>query len=56
MLAWVAQRGGRGPILGNIQGQVGWDSEQSSDLVVPPHCRVVGLDDFCRPLPTQTIL
>jgi len=39
----VAQRGSGGLIPGNIQGQVGWCSEQP-DLVedVPPHCR--GLD------------
>ncbi|PKU34471.1 pol- hypothetical protein [Limosa lapponica baueri] len=42
-LAQVNQRGGRCPIPGNIQGQVGWGSEQP-DLVedVPAHCR--GLD------------
>ena len=40
-LEQVAQRGGRGPIPGNIQGQVGWGSEQP-DLVedVPAYCRV----------------
>jgi len=39
-LAQVSQRGGGCPIPGDIQGQVGWGSEQS-DLVVdvPPHCR-----------------
>ncbi|KAK4816181.1 hypothetical protein QYF61_012471 [Mycteria americana] len=38
-LAQIAQRGGRRPIPGNIQGQVGWGSEQP-DLVegVPAHC------------------
>jgi len=43
----VAQRGGRCPIARNIQGQVGWGSEQP-DLVedVPAHCRGVGLDDL----------
>jgi len=42
-LARAAQRGGRCPIPGNIQGQVGRGSEQP-DLVevVPAHCR--GLD------------
>ena len=37
------ERGGRCPIPGNIQGKVGWGSEQP-DLVedVPGHCR--GLD------------
>ena len=46
-LAQVAQRGGRSPIPGNIQGQVGWGSEQL-DLVeyVPSHCRGVELDDL----------
>ncbi|KAK4822678.1 hypothetical protein QYF61_019547 [Mycteria americana] len=40
-------RGGRCPIPGNIQGQVGRGSEQP-DLVedVPAHCRGVGLDDL----------
>jgi len=44
-LAQVAQRGSGGPIPGNIQGQVGWDSEQP-DLAedVPAHCRALGLD------------
>jgi len=44
-MAKVAQRGGRCPILGNVQGQVGRGSEQP-DLVedVPAHCRGVGLD------------
>ena len=43
----VAQRGGRCPIPGNLQGQAGWGSEQP-DLVedVPAHCRGVGLDDL----------
>jgi len=42
-LAQIAQRGGRCPIPGNIQHQVGRGSEQP-DLVadVPAHCR--GLD------------
>jgi len=46
-LAQIAQRGGGGPIPGNIQGQVGRGSEQP-DLVedVPAHCRGVGLDDL----------
>jgi len=43
----VAWRGGRCPIPGNFQGQVGRDSEQP-DLVegVPACCRGVGLDDL----------
>jgi len=43
----VAQRGGRSPIPGNAQGQVGQGAEQP-DLVldVPAHCRGFGLDDF----------
>lgn len=42
----VVQKGGKSPIPGNIQGQVGWGSEQL-DLVenVPACCRV-GLDDL----------
>jgi len=42
---------------GNIQGQVGWGSEQP-DLIqdVPAHCRGVGLDDLWRTLPAQSIL
>lgn len=27
-MEWVAQRGGRCSIPGNMQGQLGWDSEQ----------------------------
>jgi len=44
-LAQVAQRDGRCPIPGNIQGQVGRGFEQP-DLVedVPAHCGRVGLD------------
>jgi len=42
-----AQRGSRWPIPGNLQGQVGWGSEQSAvDEDVPAHCREVGLDDL----------
>jgi len=46
-LEQVAQRGGKCPIPGNIQGQVGWGSEQP-DLVEdgPAHCRGVGLNDL----------
>jgi len=46
-MAQVAQRGGRCPIPGNVQGQVGQGSEQSG-LVghVPAHCSRVGLDDL----------
>jgi len=46
-LEQVAQRDGRYPIPGNIQGQFGWSSEQP-DLAedVPAHCRGVGLDDL----------
>ena len=52
-LAQVAQRGGRCPIPGNTQGQVGWGPEQP-DLVedVSACCRGVGLDDCQRSLPT----
>jgi len=46
-VAQVSQIGDGCPIPGNIQGQVGQDSEQP-DLVVdvPAHCRGVGLDDL----------
>jgi len=56
-VAQVAQRGGRCPIPGNIQGQIGCSSEQP-DLVedVPAHCRAGGLDGLERCLPIQTIL
>ena len=45
-LEQVAQRCGKCPISGNIQGQVGQDSEQP-DLVedVPAYSRGIGLDD-----------
>jgi len=47
ILEKVAQRGSGGPIPGNIQGQVGWGSEQP-DLIedIPAHCGGVGLDDL----------
>jgi len=42
----IAQRCGRCPITGNIQGQVGWGSEQRALAEdVPAHRRGVGLDD-----------
>jgi len=43
----VAQRGSGGPISGNIQGQVGWGSDQP-DLVedIPAYLRQGGLDDL----------
>ena len=46
-VAQVAQRGGRCPIPGNVQGQVGRGSEHP-DLVedVPAHGRGVELDDL----------
>ena len=46
-LAQVAQRGGRCPTPGNLQGQIGRGSEQP-DLVeeVPAHYSGVGLDDL----------
>jgi len=42
---WHRLPGGRCPLPGNIQGQVGGGSEKP-DLVedVPAHCRGVGLD------------
>jgi len=44
-LEQVAQRGGRCPIPGNVQGQIGGGSEQPG-LVEdgPAHCRGLGLD------------
>jgi len=46
-LEHVAQRGSGGPIPGNIQGQVGWCSEQPGLVEdVTAHCRGVGLDDL----------
>ena len=46
LLEQVAQRGGRCPIPGNFECQVGQGSEQP-DLAedVPAYCRGVGLDD-----------
>ena len=42
-LAQVAQRSGGSPVPGNIQGQIGWGSEQPGLVEdVPAHCR--GLD------------
>jgi len=41
------QRGRGGPIAGNVQGQVGWGSEQPVLVeYVPTHCRGVELDDL----------
>ena len=43
----VAQGGSGGPILGNIQGQVGCGFEQPGLVEdVPAHCRGVELDDL----------
>jgi len=46
-LEQVAQRGGKCPSPGNVQGQAGWGSEKF-DLVedVPAHCRGIELDDL----------
>jgi len=46
-LAQVAQRGGRCPLPGNIQYQIGQDFEHH-DLVedVPAYCREIGLGDL----------
>jgi len=45
MLEQIAQRGSGGPIPGNIQGQIGWGSEQCDILEdVPGRCRGIGLD------------
>ena len=40
----VWKRCGR-PILGEVQGQVGWGSEHP-DLAADVHCRGFGLDDL----------
>jgi len=46
-MAQVAQRGGRCPIPGNIQGRVGQSCEQPHIVVdVRSHCKGVELDDF----------
>ena len=46
-LTQVAQRGGRGPIPGNIQGQLGWHSKQPGLVKdVSAHCRGAGLDEL----------
>jgi len=46
-LEQIPQRGGRCPIPRNIQGQIGWGSEQPCLVEdVPAHCRGVGLDDL----------
>jgi len=46
-LEQVAQRGGRCPISGNVQGQVGQGSEHPGLVKdVPIHCTGVGLDDL----------
>jgi len=55
-LEQIAQRSSGGPIPGNIQGQVGWRSEQPGLAEdIPAHCRGVGLDGLSRSLPTQSI-
>lgn len=55
--AQIDQRDGGCSIPGNVQDQVGWESEQP-DLVedVPAHCRRVGIDVFQKSLQTQAIL
>ena len=54
--AQVAQRGGRCPIPGNTQGQVGRGSEQPDLVGDVPALAGVGLDGLERSLPTQSIL
>ena len=45
ILALVAQRGGRCPMPGNVQGQVGWGSDQPDPGEdVPAHGRGLELD------------
>jgi len=44
-LEQIAQSSSGGPITGNIQGQVGWGSEQAGLVEdIPAHCKRVGLD------------
>ena len=44
-------------IPGNIQGQIGWGSDQCGLVEdVPVHCREAGLQDFQRSLAIQSIL
>ena len=46
----VAQRGGGCPVPGNVQGQVGWSSEQPGLVeTVPTHGRGLELDDLSGP-------
>ena len=46
-VAQVAQRGGGCSVLGDIQGQAGWGSEQPDiDIAVPDHCSEDGLGDL----------
>lgn len=46
-LLTIAQRDGRCPILGNVQHQVGWVSEQPDiGEGVCAHCRGFELDDL----------
>ena len=46
-LGWVTQRGDGGLIPENIQGQVGWGSEQPGLVnCVPAYCWEVGLGGF----------
>jgi len=52
----IAQRGGRCPISGSTQGQVGRGSEQPGLVEhICVHCRQAGLDDLQRSFPTQTV-
>ena len=45
--ALAAQRGGRSPVLGDIQGQAGWSSKHCNLAADDPvHCRSIELDDF----------
>ena len=46
-LAQGAQRSGQCPIPGNIQGQVGWASQQPDPVEdVPAHCSGAGLQNL----------
>lgn len=53
----IAQRNGRYPIPGNIQGKVGWGSEQHPLVeYVPAYHKGLGLDDPWKCFTTQRFL
>lgn len=53
----IYQSGGRFPIAGNTEGQVGWDSGQPETAEgTPDHYRGVRLGNLKRSFSTQTVL